>query len=109
MSWSIDYFSERVRLEIEALPVGIRASYARLTGLLMEFGLGLRMPHSRSMGDGLFELRPRGPEGIARVMYCTKIGRRIVILHVFVKKTQKTPKRELEIARRRQREIASNE
>ena len=109
MSWSIDYFSERVRLEIEALPVGIRASYARLTGLLMEFGLGLRMPHSRSMGDGLFELRPRGPEGIARVMYCTKIGRRIVILHVFIKKTQKTPKRDLKIARHRQREVARDE
>jgi phage-related protein len=109
MSWSIDYFSERVRLDIEALPVGIRASYARLTGLLMEFGLSLRMPHSKSMGDGLFELRPRGLEGTARVMYCTKIGRRIVILHVFIKKTQKTPKRDLEIARRRQREVARDE
>ena len=109
MSWSIDYYSERVRQDVEGLPVGIRAAYARLAVLLMEFGLGLRMPHSRSMGDGLFELRPRGPEGIARVMYCTKIGRRIVILHVFIKKTQKTPKRDLEIARHRQREVAKNE
>ncbi len=109
MFWSIDYFNEKVRLDIEALPVGIRASYARLAGLIMEFGLSLRMPHSKSMGNGLFELRPRGPEGIARVMYCTKIGRRIVILHVFIKKTQKTPKRDLEIARRRQQEVARDE
>jgi hypothetical protein len=59
MAWVIDYYNEEVRLEIEALPVGIRASYTRLTELLEEFGLELRMPHSRSMGGGLFELRPR--------------------------------------------------
>jgi len=101
----IDYYSEDVRLEIETLPVGIRASYARLTELLEEFGLDLRMPHSRAMGDGLFELRPRGREGIARVFYCTKVGRKIIILHSFIKKTNETPKRELDIARRRRREV----
>jgi len=105
MSWMIDYYSEDVRLEIETLPVGIRASYARLTELLEEFGLDLRMPHSRAMGDGLFELRPRGREGIARVFYCTKVGRKIIILHSFIKKTNETPKRELDIARRRRREV----
>lgn len=105
MLWTIDYYSEDVRLEIEALPVGMRASYARLTELLEEFGLELRMPHSRAMGSGLFELRPRGREGIARVFYCTKVGRKIIILHSFIKKTNETPKRELDIARRRQREV----
>jgi phage-related protein len=105
MPWTIDYYSEDVRLEIEALPIGIRASYARLTELLEEFGLELRMPHSRAMGSGLFELRPRGREGIARVFYCTKVGRKIIILHSFIKKTNKTPKREMDIARRRQREV----
>ena len=105
MTWTIDYYSEDVRLEIEALPVGIRASYARLTELLEEFGLELRMPHSRAMGSGLFELRPRGREGIARVFYCTNVGRKIIILHSFIKKTNKTPKREIDIARRRQREV----
>ena len=105
MSWTIDYYSEDVRLEIETLPVGIRASYARLTELLEEFGLELRMPHSRAMGGGLFELRPRGREGIARVFYCTKVGRKIIILHSFIKKTNETPKRKLDIARRRQRVV----
>jgi phage-related protein len=103
--WAIDYYSEDVRLGIEALPVGIRASYARLTELLEEFGLDLRMPHSRAMGQGLFELRPKGREGIARVFYCTRVGRRIVILHSFIKKTDKTPQRELDIARVRQKEV----
>lgn len=105
MSWSIGFYSEGVRLAIDAMPAGIRASYARLTGLLTEFGLDLRMPHTRAMGNGLFELRPRGPEGVGRVFYCTRVGRGIIILHVFIKKTEETPKRELEIARRRQREM----
>ena len=105
MPWTIDYYSEDVRLEIEALPVGIRASYARLTELLEEFGLELRMPHSRAMGGGLFELRPRGREGIARVFFCTNVGRKIIILHSFIKKTNETPKRELDIARRRRKEV----
>ena len=109
MSWTIDYYSEQVRLEINALPVGIRASYARLTNLLEEFGLDLRMPHSRAMGNGLFELRPKGREGIARVFYCMQVGKRIIILHSFIKKTNETPKRELEIAHRRQREVTGNE
>ena len=63
------------------------------------------MPHSRAMGDGLFELRPKGREGIARVFYCMKVGRKIIVFHSFVKKTNETPKRELDIARRRQKEI----
>jgi phage-related protein len=105
MPWTIDYYSEDVRLEIESLPVGIRASYARLAELVEEFGLELRMPHSRAMGGGLFELRPRGREGIARVFYCTNVGRKIIILHSFIKKTNETPKRELDIARRRRKEV----
>jgi len=105
MHWIIDYYSEDVRMEIEALPVGIRAAYARLTILLEEFGLDLRMLHSRAMGDGLFELRPKGREGAARVFYCMKVGKKIFMLHSFVKKTNETPKRELDIARRRQKEI----
>jgi phage-related protein len=108
MHWIIDYYSEEVRLEIDSLPVGIRASYARLTNLLEEFGLDLRMPHSRAMGSGLFELRPKGREGIARVFYCTKVGKKIVVLHSFIKKTDETPKRELDLARRRQKEITES-
>jgi phage-related protein len=105
MSWTIEYFSEAVRLEIAALPVGIRASYVRLTEMLEEFGLDLRMPHSRAMGGGLFELRPKGREGIARVFYCTQVGKRIIVLRSFIKKTNEIPKRKLEIARKRQREV----
>jgi phage-related protein len=73
--------------------------------LLMEFGPNLRMPHSRAMGDGLFEIRARGRGGIGRALYCFLVGRRVVILHAFIKKTQDTPAKELQIARRRMREV----
>jgi phage-related protein len=64
-------------------------------------GADLRMPHSRAMGGSLFELRPKGPEGIGRVFYCTQVGKVIVVLHSFVKKTQETPDAELRLARQR--------
>lgn len=68
MAYSAEYFHSRVRDEIESWPVGILADYARLVELLMEFGPDLGMPHSRAMGGGLFELRPRGREGIGRAL-----------------------------------------
>ncbi len=75
MPFSIEYFHPRVRDEIESWPVGILADYARMVELLMEFGTDLRMPHSRAMGGGLFELRPRGREGTGRALYCYVTGR----------------------------------
>ena len=105
MNYAIEYFHSRVKTEIEGWPSGILAEYARLAELLMEFGPNLRMPHSRPMGDGLFELRPRGREGIGRVFYCFVVVRRVVILHAFLKKTRETPEQELRIARRRMKEV----
>ena len=105
MSYSITYFHSRVKSEIESWPDGILADYARIVELLMEFGTNLRMPHSRAMGEGLFELRPRGREGIGRALYCYVQGRRVVILHAFIKKTQQTSENELRIARKRMKEV----
>jgi phage-related protein len=105
MSYSIEYFHSRVKAEIEGWPDGVLADYARIVELLMEFGPNLRMPHSRALGDGLFELRPRGSEGIGRIFYCFILNQRILILHAFIKKTQYTPERELRIARKRMKEV----
>ena len=69
------------------------------------YGPDLGMPHTRAMGSGLFELRLKAAEGIARVFYCTIVGRQIVMLHQFTKKSEKTPRKELEIARRRMEEV----
>ena len=101
MSYTIEYFNSRVQADIEAWPVDILADYARLVGLLIEHGPNLQMPYSRSMGRGLFELRAKGKEGIGRAFYCFIAGRRIVVLHAMVKKTDQTPERDLDLARRR--------
>lgn len=105
MNYSIEYFNARVLAEVESWPDGILADYARLVELLMEFGPNLKMPHSKALGKGLFELRPKGKEGIGRTFYCYLVGQRIIILHAFIKKTQETPEHELKIARKRVKEV----
>lgn len=109
MSWSIEYACGDVEQFVLALPPGLRAKYFHLTDLMLEFGANLGMPHTRAMSGGLFELRVKGNEGIARVLYCTLVGRRIVMLHGFIKKSQKAPSKELNIARRRLSEVRRNE
>jgi len=104
MKYTIEYFHARVKDDIESWPDGILANYARLVELLVEFGPNLRLPHSRAMGDGLFELRPRGSEGIGRALYYFVVDQRIVMLHAFLKKTQETPDKELRLARKRMKE-----
>lgn len=105
MPYEVEYFHARVEAEIEGWPVGILADYARLVELLAEFGPDLKMPHSRAMGKGLFELRPSGREDIGRACYCFVAGRRVVILHAFIKKSRRTSERDLKIANNRMREV----
>ncbi len=101
MAYSIEYFHLRVQAEIESWPADVLADYAKVIELLMEHGPNLRLPHSRAFGDGLFELRPRGREGIGRAFYCFLIGRRVMVLHAFIKKSRETPDHELKLARKR--------
>ena len=105
VSWTVTFYSTIVEAEILALPMGFVARFVRYAERMEVYGPDLGMPHTRAMGDGLFELRLKAAEGIARVFYCTLVGRKIVILHQFVKKTEKTPQKELQIARRRLKEI----
>jgi phage-related protein len=105
MAFEINYFHARVLAEIETWSVDVLADYARLVELLMEHGPSLRLPHSRAFGDGLFELRPRGREGIGRAFYCFLVGKRVVVLHAFIKKSQQTPDSELKLARKRLKEV----
>lgn len=97
-SFRVDYYSSRVREEIESWPVDLLAHRDELLDLLEDHGPLLGAPHSRPMGGGLFELRPKGPSGIGRAFYCFCNDRVITVLHAFVKKTQKTPRRELLLA-----------
>ena len=98
MRWQIKYYNQRLEEEILKLPEGLLARYLRLSDLLIEFGSNLGLPHTKKIEKGLFELRVKGKEGIARVFFCTKIGKKIIMLHSFIKKSPKTPKKEIEIA-----------
>lgn len=105
MAYEIEYFHPRVLAQIESWPVDVLADYARLVELLIEHGPDLRLPHSRAMGDGLFELRPRGRSGIGRALYCFRVGKRVLVVHAFIKKSQQTPDKELKLARKRMKEL----
>ena len=104
MRYSVEYFNAKVLSEIEAWPADVLADFARIVELLIEHGPSLRLPYTRAFGEGLFELRPHGRSGIGRAFYCFLRGRRVMVLHVFVKKTQRTPDREIKLAQKRMKE-----
>ncbi len=105
MNWSIEYYSSELENEILSLPDGLLARYLRLSDLMLEFGSNLGMPHTRFIDEGLIELRIKSKEGIARVFYCTMTGKNIMMLHLYIKKSNKIPKKELRIAKDRMKEV----
>jgi len=105
MTWTVAFYSKSLESEILAFAAGFLARFLRYAERMEAFGPDLGMPHTRALGSGLFELRIKAAEGIARVFYCTVINNRIAFLHQFVKKTEKTPAKELDIARQRMKEV----
>ena len=105
MDFEITYYSTKVQEQIIELPDTLAARYIVLARRMLAIGPNLGEPHTKSMGSGLYELRLKGAEGIARVFFCMLRGKRIVMLHSFIKKTDRTPKRELEVAQDRMKEI----
>ena len=105
MVYSISYYSREVQEDILNFPVTLQARYIALTDRMIEYGPNLGLPHTDAFGGGLFELRLKGAEGIARVFFCTMVGQEIIILHSFIKKTQKTPENELKLAKKRMKEL----
>ena len=105
MSYQIEYFNANAKTSLDAWPAGLKARYLALLSRMTEYGPELGMPHTRVIGDGLFEVRAKAVEGSGRAFYCTVVGMRIVILHGFIKKTDKTPAKELKIARDRLKEL----
>ena len=105
MDYTITYYSGAVQAQIIELPDTLAARYVVLTRRMVALGPNLGEPHTKAFGDGLFELRLKGAECIARVFFCTLVGKRIVMLHSFVKKSERTPIRERVIAETRMKEI----
>lgn len=105
MDYTIAYYSDAVQTDILELPDTLAARYIVLTRRMVVLGPNLGEPHTKAFGEGLFELRLKGAEGIARVFFCTLVGKRIVMLHSFMKKTDKTPPRERAVAEARMKEV----
>jgi phage-related protein len=104
MLWKIEFY-EGVEKKILMMPPKIQARMIKLLELMERHGANLGPPHTEAMGDGLFEIRAKSQEGIGRGLFCYAQGKHIFVLNAFVKKSSKTPKYELELARVRQREV----
>jgi phage-related protein len=105
MRWTVEVLGATVRAELEAQPKDIRVRYLRIVELIESHGLEqIREPYVKHLEGPLWEMRMKGRDGIARAVYVTARGRRVVV-RVFGKKTEKTPRREIELALRRAKEV----
>jgi phage-related protein len=106
MEWTVVYLNDDVRAEVEALAVDLRGKFQRIVELVRSKGLEqVREPYIKHLEDKLWEMRLIGRDNIARIIYVTASGRRVVVLHAFIKKSDRTPRRALAIARARAKEI----
>jgi len=106
MRWAVEILNETVAGELDALPADMRARLARIIDLIEEIGLErLREPYVKHLEGKLWEMRVKGRDGIARAVYVTAHERRVIIVHVFRKKSRKTPRSALKLALSRAREL----
>ena len=106
MSWIVETLNSTVDEELDALPADMRARFMRIALLIESVGLEqVREPHVKHLQGPLWEMRMIGKDGISRALYVSAKGKRVVVVRVFLKKTQKTPRREIELALRRAKEV----
>src|ERR1700676_1972952 len=106
MKWTVEFLDDGVEAALSAMPADIRAAFRRIVELIGSYGLErMREPYVKHLEGPVWEMRMKGTDGIARAAYVTATGRRVVVVHVFTKKTQKTPRREIDIALKRAKEV----
>lgn len=106
MRWTVETLDETIDAEIEALPADMIARFHHIVQLIEEFGLErVREPHVKHLQGPIWEMRMTGKDGISRALYVTATGKRVIVVRVFIKKTQKTPPREIKLAQKRAKEI----
>jgi phage-related protein len=106
MGWVVEFLNRTVAAEVEALPNDMRAKFLRIVQMIESWGIErIREPHVKHLEGRLWEMRMTGRDGISRAIYVVAAGRRVVVVRAFIKKTQKTPPSELELARRRAKEV----
>lgn len=106
--FTVDFY-QGVEDAILEMPPKIQARMLKLLELMELHGANLGAPHTAPMGGGLFEVRAKAKEGIGRALFCYMKHERIYILHAFIKKTQKTPLRDLDLAKARLKEVSQHE
>ena len=106
MNWTVEALNETIIAEIAALPRDMRAKFEHISNMIGAFGLEqMREPYVKHLQGALWEMRLIGRDGISRAIYVTASGKRVVIVRVFRKKTQKTPRSEIEQALKRAEEV----
>lgn len=106
MPWTIEFLDAEVREKLYSLPLDMRAVFERISHLIEDHGLaGMRAPYVKHLEGPVWEMRLTGRDGIARAAYITVKERRVVVVHVFRKKTQKTPRRDIEFALKKAKEV----
>ena len=106
MPWKVEFLDAVARAEVDALPADVRARFARIGELIQAHGLErVGEPYVKHLEAKLWEMRMKGRDGIARSLYVTATGRRVIVLRTFVKKTQRTPPAEIALARKRLKEM----
>ena len=107
MAWTVGFLNEEVKASMDAFPLDIRARFQRIVELIQAHGLEhVREPYVKHLEGPLWEMRMKGRGGIARAVYVTAVGKRVVVVHVFEKRTQKTPRREIITALKRAQEVS---
>ncbi len=108
MAWTVETLNATVDKELATLPADMRARFARTAFLIESVGLErVGHPHIKHLEGPLWEIRIKGRDGISRALYVTAHEKRGVVVRVFVKKTQKTPRKEIELALERAKEVTS--
>jgi len=106
MAWTVETLNETVDAEVAELPADMRARLVRISELIESVGLpNVKEPHVRHVRGQLWEIRLKGKVGIARALYVTARAQRVVILRAFIKKTEKTPTGEIDLALQRAKEL----
>ena len=106
MAWSVETLNETVDAELAELPLDMRARLVRISELIESVGLpNVKEPHVRHIRGQLWEIRLKGKAGIARALYVTAKEQRVVIVRAFIKKTEKTPTGEINLALQRAKEL----
>lgn len=106
MSWVVHILNQTVEAELAALPKDMQVRFGWMVQLIEERGLDrVSEPHVKHLEGRIWEMRLRGASGISRALYVAAIGQRVVVVRAFIKKTQKTPRHEIELAKARAKSV----